>query len=330
MNTLEQVVQEIKTAKRIIIFHHIAPDGDSLGSALALREMVQQLDNVEVVDNIITNYVQDMFSYLPDVHVFKKTDDTSLFQSYDLAITVDCASNDRLGIAESLFKKAKKTICIDHHPSNRGFADINFIDVVASAAGELVYDLIEPLGVQLNEDIATNIYTAILTDTGGFKFENTSPKTMRIAANLIEAGANPVTIYRNCYETKSLAMIKLHARVIDRAVISEDKKIIYGVIKRKTFEELEATDDCIEGITESIRQVDGVEIAMVFKETLKKTTRVSFRSNKINVCTIAGYFGGGGHKLAAGCLIEKKVEEAIVDVLSIVTKQIHKSEAHAH
>lgn len=328
MNTQQQVVEEIKKAKSIIIFHHIAPDGDSFGSALALREILKQVSTVEVVDNIITGYVPELFDYLPDIHTLKKPDDISLYESYDLAITVDCASKDRLGDAEGLFNNAKRTICIDHHPSNRGFAHINYIDATASATGELIYRLIEPLGAELDENIAVNIYTAILTDTGGFKFENTSPTTLRVCANLIEAGANPVEIYRRCYETKSLAMVKLHARVIDRAVITEDNKIIYGVIKRKTFEELDATDDCIDGITESLRQVQGVEVAMVFKETLKKTTRVSFRSNRIDVCAIAGYFGGGGHKLAAGCLLEKKVDEAIPDVLSVVTKQIHKSEMH--
>lgn len=328
MNSLEKAIEEIKKAKSIIIFHHIAPDGDSLGSALALREIVKQLSNVEIVDNIITNYVPELYEFLPDVHTLKKPDDSSLYESYDLGIAVDCASKDRLGDAEGLFNNAKKTICIDHHPSNKGVADINFIDVEASAAGELVYRLVEPLGAELNENIAVNIYTAILTDTGGFKFENTKAETLRICANLIEAGANPAEIYRRCYEIKSLPMVKLHARVIDRAVTAEDNKIIYGVIKRKTFEELDATDDCIDGITEALRQVQGVEVAIVFKETLKKTTRVSFRSNRINVCTIAGYFGGGGHKLAAGCLIEKKVDEAIEDVLSVVKKQLHKSEAY--
>ncbi|NLF83899.1 MAG: bifunctional oligoribonuclease/PAP phosphatase NrnA [Candidatus Gastranaerophilales bacterium] len=328
MDSLEKAIKEIKKAKSIIIFHHIAPDGDSLGSALALRGIVKQLDNVEIVDNIITNYVPELYEYLPDVHALKKPDDTSLYESYDLGITVDCASKDRLGEAEGLFNNAKKTICIDHHPSNKGFADINIIGTEASAAGELVYRLIEPLGAELNENMAVNLYTAILTDTGGFKFENTSAETLRICANLIEAGANPAEIYRRCYEIKSLAMVKLHARVIDRAITTEDNKIIYGVIKRKTFEELDATDDCIDGITEALRQVKGVEVAMVFKETLKKTTRVSFRSNRINVCTIAGYFGGGGHKLAAGCLLEKKIDEAIEDVLSVVKKQLHKSEVH--
>lgn len=328
MNTLDKIVEEIKKAKRIIIFHHIAPDGDSLGSAIALREIIEQLDNVEVVENVITSYVPEMYKYLPDIHKLKNVRDSSLYTSYDLGIAVDCANKDRLGDATELFNNAKKTISIDHHPTNFGFADIDYIDVSASATGEIIYKLIAPLNAELNESIATNIYTAILTDTGGFKFENTKAETLRICADLISAGADPVRIYKYCYETKSLAMVKLHARVIDRAIVTEDKKIIYGVINRKLLDELEASDDFIDGITESMRQINGVEVALVFKETLKKTTRVSFRSNEINVCIIASYFGGGGHKLAAGCLIEKGIDEAINDVLPVVQKQISRKETY--
>ena len=326
MNIQEKIVEEIKKAKRIMIFHHIAPDGDSLGSALALREIIEQLDNVEILDNVITNYVPEIYKYLPDIDKLKKVDDSSLYNNYDLGISVDCASKDRLGKALELYNNAKKTICIDHHPSNKGFADINFIDTSVSAAGELIFGLIAPLNVKLDKNIATNLYTAILTDTGGFKFENTSPMTLRICADLIEAGADPVEIYKNCYEMKSLAMVKLHARVIDRAIWVDDNKIVYGVIKRTMLDELNATDDFIDGITESLRQIKGVEVAIVFKETLKKTTRVSLRSNGLDVCTIATYFGGGGHKLASGCLIEKSVDESVEDILSIVKKQIFKKE----
>ncbi|HSA07554.1 MAG TPA: bifunctional oligoribonuclease/PAP phosphatase NrnA [Candidatus Gastranaerophilales bacterium] len=326
MNTKQKVVEEIKKAKRIIIFHHMAPDGDALGSALALREILEQLDTVHIVDNVITSYIPDVYKYLPDVDKFRKPDDDSLYNTYDLGITVDCASKDRLGEATELFNNAKKTVCIDHHVSNTGFADIDLIETSVSATGEIIFSLIELLNARLDKNIATNLYTSILTDTGGFKFENTKPETFRICADLVEAGADPVEIYKNCYEIKSLSMVKLHARVIDRAVVSEDQKIIYGVIKRDVLNELDASDDFIDGITESLRQVKDVEVALIFKETLKKTTRVSFRSNGLDVCKIANFFGGGGHKLAAGCLIEKNIEESIKDVLSIVEKQISKKE----
>lgn len=323
MNIPEQIINEIKKAKRIVIFHHVAPDGDSLGSALGLRGIIEQFNNVEVLDNIITSYVPELYKYLPDVDKLKKVDDSSLYSSYDLGIAVDCASKERLGDALELFKNAKKTVSIDHHISNTGFADIDFIDNKASATGELVFRLIESSGVYVTESIATNLYTAILTDTGGFKFDNTKPETLRICAKLIEQGANPVEIYKNCYESKPLAMVKLQAKVINDSILLENNKIIYGTVTRDLLDQTDATDDYIDGITESMRQVRGVEIAIVFKETLKRTTRVSFRSNDINVCKIASYFGGGGHRLAAGCLIQGSIDDAIRQVISVVTKQLN-------
>lgn len=322
MNVLEKVVQEIQNAKKIIIFHHIAPDGDSLGSALALKEIIEQLDSVEIIDNVITNYAPELYNYLPDIDKMKKIDDSSLYESYDLGISLDCGSKDRLGLATELFVTAKKTISIDHHVSNTNFADINNIDTSVSATGELVFDLIKPLNVTLTKDIATNIYTAILTDTGGFKFENTKPKTLRICADLLEAGADSVQIYKNCYEIKPLAMVKLQAKVINDAVLTENNQIAYGVVKRNLLEEMDATDDYVDGITETLRQIKGVEVALVFKETLRKTTRVSLRSNRLDVCAIASYFGGGGHKLAAGCLLNKRIDESIDDIISTIVNQL--------
>ncbi len=329
MNTIEKIINEIKKAKRIIIFHHVAPDGDSLGSALAVRGIVEQFQNVEVVDNVITNYVPEIYKFLPDVDKLKRVNDESLYNTYDLGIAVDCASKERLGDAVELFNNSRVKVSIDHHISNPGFADIDFIESDASSAGELVFKLIEPAGVKFTEKIAINLYTAILTDTGGFKFDNTKPDTLRYSAKLIEEGADPVEIYKNCYELKPLAMVKLQAKVINDAELLEDNKIIYGTITRDLLDESDATDDYIDGITESMRQVIGVEIAMVFKETLKKTTRVSFRSNGLDVCKIANYFGGGGHRLASGCLLQTNIDEAVRQVMAVVKQQLNKEEIYS-
>lgn len=329
MKILKDIIKEIKKAKRVAIFHHVAPDGDSLGSALALRGMIEQFENVEVVDNLITNYVPDIYKFLPEVDKLKKVDDETLYSSYDLAISVDCASKERLGDAMEFFNNAKKSVSIDHHISNPGFADIDYIDTKVSSAGELVFRLIDASDAKFTPGMATNIYTAIITDTGGFKFDNTNPETLRICARLIEEGANPAEIYKNCYELKPLAMVKLQATVINDAILVENDKIMYSSITRDLLDQSDATDDYIDGITESMRQVKGVEVAMVFKETLKKTTRVSFRSNGVDVCKIAGFFGGGGHKLAAGCLIETGIEEAEKQVLSVVAKQLKKEQVYS-
>ena len=328
MNTVQKVAESIKKAKTIIIFHHVAPDGDGLGSALALREMISQLGNVNKLDAVITGKIPDLYRFLPDIEYLKKSNDNELHQSYDLAITVDCACKDRLGDATELFNNARNTINIDHHISNEGFADIDWINPIASATGEVLFGLIEPLGVKLTQNIAIDLYTAILTDTGGFKFENTKPETFKICAKLLEAGANPVKIYEKCYESKPLAMVQLHARAIDNAVYIENNEIVYTTITRKLLEEINASDEYIDGITEALRQINSVKMALVFKETIKGSTKVSFRSNGIDVCEIASFFGGGGHNLASGCLLEKNLDEAVNDVIKTVRKQVIKAKIH--
>lgn len=325
MNIAQQAAESIKKAKTIIIFHHVAPDGDGLGSSLALREMISQLGNTNKLDAVITGKIPDLYKFLPGIEYLKKSNDESLHSSYDLAIALDCACKDRLGDATELFNSARNSINIDHHISDDGFADIDWIEPKASATGEVLFDLIEPLGVKLNKNMAINLYTAILTDTGGFKFENTKSKTFEICAKLLAEGADPVAIYNECYESKPLAMVKLHARAIDNAIYLENNEIVYTKITRKLLEEINASDDHIDGITEALRQVDSVKVSLVFKETLRGTTKVSFRSNGINVCEIANFFGGGGHKLAAGCLLEKNIEDAVNDVITTLRKQIIKS-----
>jgi len=326
MNISQKVADSIKKAKTVIILHHVAPDGDSLGSALALKEILSQLDNINRLDAVITGKIPDLYKFLPGIEYLKKSNDyDNIHKSYDLAIALDCACKDRLGDAAELFNNARTTINIDHHISDEGFADIDWIDSKASATGEVLFKLIEPLGVKLTQNIAVNLYTAILTDTGGFKFENTKPETFKICAELLEAGADPVMIYDKCYESKPLAMVKLHARAIDNAIYIENNEIVYTKITRKLLEDINACDDHIDGITEALRQVNSVKIAIVFKETTRGSTKASFRSNGINVCEIASFFGGGGHKLASGCLLEKNIEDAVHDIITTVRKQVIKA-----
>lgn len=325
MDNIKNIIKTIKSAKTVVICHHVAPDGDCLGSALALKEMLFQFDNLERIDAVITGQIPNIYKFLPNIENLKNAKDESLHQTYDVAISVDCARKDRLGDALPLFNNAKKTICIDHHISNGGFADIDLIIPFVSAAGEILFSLIEPFQVKLTKDIATNLYTAILTDTGGFKFENTKPETLRICAELIEAGADSVNIYKQCYELKPIEMVRLHSKAINNAVFIENNSIVYTKITRQLLEDINALDEHIDGITEALRQINTVQIALVFKETLKGSTKVSMRSNGINVCEIASFFGGGGHKLAAGCLLEKNIDDAIKDVISTVINQVSKT-----
>lgn len=322
MKTVKKILYAVENAKTAVICHHVAPDGDCLGSALALRKALGQFKNLKRVDAVLSGQVPDIYKFLPGIDTLINIKESSLHETYDIAFAVDCAGRDRLGEAERLFNNAKKTVNIDHHISNNGFADIDLIVPSASATGEVLYSLIKDFGVELTEDMAINLYTAILTDTGGFKFENTKAETFSICSKLLGAGADPVNIYKECYELKPAEMVKLHARAVNEAVFLEENQIVFSKITRRMLEETNSSDEHIDGITEILRQINTVKIALVFKETLKGSTKISMRSNGPDVCEIASFFGGGGHKLASGCLVEKNVDEAVNDVIATVINRL--------
>jgi phosphoesterase RecJ-like protein len=322
MEAFNQLLESIKKAKNVVILSHVGPDGDTLGSMLAMNEILKNYNNIEKIDYIISGRIPDVYKFLPGIESAKTVNNSELYSSYDLAIAVDCASVERLGDSIDLFRNAKSTANLDHHISSINFADVNIINSIASATGQIVYDLIKFLNINITKNMATYLYTAILTDTGGFKFENTKPETLEICADLMRYGANAVNIYQECLELKPLAMVRLQANVIDNAIFTFDNKIAYTSVTRKLLEFFNASDDHVDGISKSLREINTVEVAIVFKETSKGDTKISFRSKKVDVCEISKFFGGGGHKLAAGCTIQKNIADTINEVLPIVKKQI--------
>lgn len=324
MNEIKKLEEELQRVSSVVIISHVGPDGDTLGSMLALKELLGNYANIKKIDTLILGRVPDVYTYLPDIKNVKTSDSPDLYQTYDIAIAVDAAAIDRIGDAVEYFKKAKMSVNIDHHISNGEFGKINIIDSKASATGEIIYEIAKTLNLEITKSIAINIYTAILTDTGGLKFDNTSPKTLEICAELMRCGVKPSEIHKKCYESKPIAMVKLQAHAIDNAIFVENDKIAYSSITRQQLKDFDSSDDHIDGVTEILRQINTVEVSLVFKETLKGLTKVSFRSNRIDVCAIAKFFGGGGHMLAAGCTIEKNIHDTINEVLPIVKKQIRK------
>lgn len=324
MEQTNKLISFLKKSKNVILLAHVSPDGDTLGSMLGLRGILSQLKNLERIDVAVVGKIPDIYRFLPDIDLVRNPDNDNLYKSYDMAISLDCASIDRLGEAIDLFRNAKITVNIDHHISNTNFADINIVDSLTSACGEVIFSLAQLFPAKITEKIATCLYTAILTDTGGFKFESTLESTFLTCAALIKAGAKPYRIYKECYESKPYEMVMLHAYAISNSITAENGKIIFTSISRDLLKKLKASDDYIDGIAETLRQINTVEVAIVFKETPKGNTKLSFRSNRVNVCDISKYFGGGGHKLAAGCTIEKNIADSISEVIPIVKKQILK------
>lgn len=302
----------IKSSKKILLLSHMNPDGDTLGSMCALYSMIYKRFKIKADMNVVSNIPYN-YKFLPNVNLAERYFDKSLV--YDLVITLDVAAIDRVMDSKILFDKAKCTVNIDHHKTNPKFGDYQIIEPEASSCGEVLFNYFKEHNWELTEDAAICLYTAIMTDTGNFRFENTSAKTFRAAADLVEAGANPNYIYKKCYETKTKNFVMFQNYCVNKAVFLEDNKIAYTTVYKKDLEKFSAGDDFTDGIAETLRAIDTTEVSFVVKEVDTKLTKVSMRSKKADVAKVCMEFGGGGHTFAAGCTIKANIKESIAQLL---------------
>lgn len=302
----------IKSSKKILLLSHVNPDGDTLGSMCAMYSMIlnrfKKKADMSIVSNLPFNY-----KFLPNVDLAQRYFDQSLV--YDLVITLDVASIERVRDAKIFFDKAKCRVNIDHHKTNPAFGDYNLIDANASSCGEVLYNYFKENNWEITKDAAICLYAAIMTDTGNFRFENTTSLAMRAAAELIDLGANPNLIYKNCYESKTKNFVMFQNYCVNKAEFLSENKIAYTTVYKKDLEKFSAGDDYTDGIAETLRAIDTTEVAFVVKEVDSKTTKVSMRSKKIDVAKICEIFGGGGHTYAAGCTIKANIENSIEKLL---------------
>ena len=248
----------------------------------------------------------------------------TLLEQYDMAISVDCGSLDRLGLARPLFEAAKISVNIDHHISNDRFATINMVETSAAASAEVAFDILQTMKIPNDANIATCLYTGIVTDTGGFKYSNTTAKVMETTAKLINAGANPEYIFKQLYEEQPLCQVMLQAEALRLTKFNAEKTIGWSSVTREMLNEFGALDEHVDGLVESIRRIDTVLIAVVLKETMDGQTKISIRSDshRIDVSAVMGVFGGGGHKMAAGCTMPMPISEAPAKLLPLLEEKI--------
>lgn len=302
----------IKNAKKILLLSHVNPDGDTLGSMCAMYSMIKKRfkknADMSVVSNIPFNY-----KFLPNIDLAQRYYDQSLI--YDLVIALDVASIERVRDAKIFFDKGKCRVNIDHHKTNPAYGDFNLIDSNASSCGEVLFDFFKKNNWEFTETAAICLYTAIMTDTGNFKFENTSAKALRAAADLIELGANPNKLYKLCYENKTKNFVMFQNYCVNKAEFLNENKIAYTTVYKKDLEKFVAGDDYTDGIAETLRAIETTEVAFVVKEVESKITKVSMRSKKIDVAKICEKFGGGGHTFAAGCTIKASLKDSVDKIL---------------
>lgn len=310
----------IKSSKNILIISHINPDGDTLGSMCGLYSAIK--DNFKKnCEMLAISKVPAVYEYLPNISFVKHLDAMDKSREYDLVINVDVASLDRICDAKILFDKAKSTINFDHHKTNNSYGQINCINPDASSTGEVLYYFMKEQGWKLNIDTAICLYTAILTDTGSFRFNNTRPLTLNAAADLVEIGVDPSDVYKKVYESDSKTLVMFQSYCISKAEFLDNDKIAYTIVYKKDMEKFGANEECMEGLTEKLRAIVTTRVAFVAKEMKSGATKFSMRSKFVDVAEICELFGGGGHRFAAGCTIKAAPEDAVKKMLKEIKKR---------
>ena len=323
--SIKKICSAIKKYKSFLITAHHDPEGDSLGSQLAMAEILRQLGKGYVIVN--ADKPPSRYDFVKNIGLIEQAAPGQPAQqcaglagrnyNFDAALVLDCPVIERVKDVAKIIGK-KPIINIDHHVSNINFGRVNYVDSKASSTGEIMYRLAVALGCKINKGLANYLYLAILTDTGGFRYSNTTADTMRIGAELVAAGVNPKKMYEMIYEAHSLASRKLLGLCLNTLKVSGDGKIAWMYLTKDMFKKTGATSHDSENFVNFPRFIDGVKIAALFSDAAKEGfTKVNFRSNESwnDVNKIASKFGGGGHVTASGCIVKgdmKSVEKKIM------------------
>ena len=315
--TLDNILEEIKKAQTIILLTHEAPDGDAIGSTLAMKTALKTLGKES--DVIIKEFPRT-FEFLPNAKEIKQE---SEIKKYDLAVSLDCTDLRRL-VGREYFEEAKRTIVIDHHGTNSMFGDINFVNPVAPACCEILVGMLTYFNIEITKEIGTCILTGIITDTGGFKNQGTTSETFEFTAELLRKGVKVSEIYRKVLEIKTRGNFELLKRILNRMEILENGKVAFTYITNQDEEEVNIEIGDHEGLVEEGRRIEGVEVSIFIRQKNHEDSyKVSMRSNSyVNVSDICYVFGGGGHPKAAGCLIQGNIEQVKEKLLKEIRKVI--------
>lgn len=308
---LLSVIEILKKGRQFAIVAHVMPDGDTIGSCLALMGVLKE--NGKYVDLYCQDNPPDNLKFLQGIHEFRKN--MNVDAEYDAVICLDCSDEARLGECAGILGNAAHTINIDHHISNSKYADINIVDPGASSTAELIYSLIKKFSNTISLPVCEALYTGIVTDTGGFEFSNTTPAAHRIAAELVEYGVDVDRITRLIYKNIPLEKVRLLGIVLNSLEIYMDGKVAFLTVTRSMYQQAGFTtdnnDSSTEGMINFAIDINGVECAAMFRQIENNITKVGFRTKtEIDASALAARFGGGGHARAAGCTIEDDISSS--------------------
>ena len=316
------LAMELENAKSVAIAGHIRPDGDAIGSCLGLYHYLKK--NYPDID--VTVYMEE----IPDAYaliagVSEICHDFGQEKTFDVFFCMDCADEERLGKAAVYRNNAAKTICIDHHVSNGGFAEVNYIVPGVSSTSELVFELLDEDKITL--EAAEALYMGIAHDTGVFRHSSTTPETMEIAAKLMRKGVRFSKIINDTYYEKTYHQNQILGRALLESILVMDKKVIFSAVREKDMDFYGVTPSDMDGIVQTLMATAGTEVAIFMYEISPRTYKVSLRSKEIvDVSTVAAYFGGGGHVHAAGCTMQGSIYDVVNNITLHIEQQLQKVE----
>lgn len=319
-NSLKSIADTIKKYNTFSIVPHINPDSDAMGSCYAVKYALESMGKRATVYTVekLPKHLEFLSG---EYNVFDKV------EQHDVCLCIDCGDIGRVGERKALMDLAKISINIDHHYANSCFADMNYVDASACSSGEICYELINILGTEITKECAFYLYSAMCADTGGFRFSNTTPKALRIAADLLECGIDVAKINKLLFDTQSYDQMRLKGEIAKEVALYQDGLVAVACVTKNMLSQYGIAEKEIDNIVDIARSVEGVEVAVSIKEG-SKLVKVSLRSNEyIDVSKIAEKFGGGGHVRASGFVMSedyKTAKEKIIDEVIKTVKEYKK------
>ena len=318
LDALNAIIEGFNEYDSFSILTHVSPDGDTLGSGLAVYALLVGMGKRAEV--ICEEPVPHIYGYLPNADKVVLPQDA---QCFDCVIAVDCADKQRFKKAEHIFENARHTMTIDHHFTNKGYAKVNLIRADASATCEIVFDLYRALDKPVSGDAAICIYTGIVTDTGNLTYSNTTPRCIRMVADMYENGLNITEINRNIYRTIPYVKTRLQGHVLSNMKLEYDGRIGLATLSVGEMKDYGASNEDCEGIVDNVRDVESVRVAIFIREGRDGTYKVSLRSKECaDVGKIAGKYGGGGHAAAAGYTSKEPLSTTVANVIRDVKEEL--------
>jgi bifunctional oligoribonuclease and PAP phosphatase NrnA len=319
ISTWESLHHFIEAADHILVVSHVDPDGDAVSSTLATASILRAYGKKVTMAN--SSPIPKRFFFLPGVENILQPQ--QIKEKFANVVTVDCADAKRVGACASLYTDPVKILNIDHHISNDGFGDINLVLPDAAATVDILFDWMESMGLVWDRALATIIYTGMLTDTGGFRYSNTTPQLFRKAAQLLEVGIEADRIAHHVLETMTMGQAQLLQTALSNLKCSEDGLIAWITLRIADVRRTDVNSEDAAGIVNYARNIVGVEVGILFWEEEAEWIKIGLRScDRVNVAAVAKQMGGGGHARAAGCMYQGTIEQAQGEVLARLFREL--------